>query len=417
MEPSNQAATASPFPRAAGENSATEVRLLTENGDLQLAASGYLRRAEMTPHSQEPVLHYVKNGEEAIGNTVRVEQQWAAQAMELGRRKVCVLSIDGGGMRGIIPAKVLCYLEDWLRARSGNSDARVADYFDVVAGTSVGGLIAVMLCGDDGHGRPLFSARQALEMITERGRHIFKVPLLRCPISAFRGIFTPRYSVKHMEELLKEHLVREDRRELTLKDTLKSLVIPCYDLARGRPHVFTRQDANISESRNYRLIDICRATSAVPGFFRPAIFSSVDGVTNLIGIDGGLVMNNPATAAITHVFHNEDEFSHVRTVDDLLVLSLGTGLFDRVYTPPKVSGLPGRFLTQMDDASSSNVNHLCKIADDMLDLPCFEYVPFFGRQQLDVSNRDRLHSFVDQLLAEHQSRLKSTELLTAGPEL
>lgn len=251
-----------------------------------------------------------------------------------------------------------------------------------------------------------------------------------------------------MEAILKEHLVREDGRELTLKDTLKPLLIPCYDLSTAGAHVFSRAEAMKTDSHNYRLTDICRATSAVPGFFRPAVVKSVDGKTGIVGIDGGLVMNNPAAAAVTHVLQNHVEFPHVRSVGDMLVLSLGTGLFERPYEPEKVkrwgafqwakpvarivldgisdmvdhsmsmafsnhrpnylriqvSGIPSRFLTEMDNPSSSNVQQLSKIADDMLAQPCIEHIPFGGKRKLELSNRERLDQFVDCLIAEHLSR-------------
>ncbi|MCO5591579.1 hypothetical protein L7F22_045566 [Adiantum nelumboides] len=374
------------------------------------------------------------------------------QETQKGRpKKACILSIDGGGMRGIIPAKALCYLEERLKQKSGNSNARIADYFDLVAGTSVGGLIATMLCANAGQGRPLFSAAEGLELLAQKGKRIFKIPPLKRPLAKLRGILTPRYSVKNMEAILKEHLGREDGRDLTLKDALKPLLIPCYDLVRAGTYVFTRADALASESCNYRLIDICRATSAVPGFFRPATFSSVDRKNSIVGIDGGLVMNNPAAAAVAHALHNDVDFPHVRSLEDVLVLSLGTGLFDRSYDAGKVrrwgafqwakpiarivldgisdmvdhsmsmafssdrsnylrlqvSGLPSRCLTEMDDPSSSNVRRLTKLADDMLEQPGMEYVPFGGKRQLEITNRERLNLLVDLLIAEQKSRLNS----------
>lgn len=371
----------------------------------------------------------------------------AAAGMQNSSRKACILSIDGGGMRGIIPARVLSYLEDSLKKKSGNPDARIADFFDIVAGTSVGGLIGTMVCTDDGNGRPLFSGEEAWKLIAEKGKRIFKIPPLKRPFAKLRGILTPRYSTKHMESILKEYLVR-DGRELTLKDTLKPLLIPCYDLSSAGAFLFSRADALQTDSYDFPLTGICRATSAVPGFFKPARLFSVDSKTSVVGIDGGLVMNNPAAAAVTHVLHNTVEFSHVRSVGDMLVLSLGTGLFDRAYTHDKVklwgafqwakpvarivldgisdmvdhfmsmafsehrnnyvrlqvSGLPGRCLTEMDDPSSSNVRRLTNIADDMLAQPCMEHIPFGGKRQLTVSNRDRLDWFADRLVAEQRAR-------------
>ncbi|KAF7045085.1 hypothetical protein CFC21_054228 [Triticum aestivum] len=75
---------------------------------------------------------------------------------------ITILSIDGGGVRGIIPAIVLAFLEKELQKLDG-PDARIADYFDVVAGTSTGGLLTVMLAAPDKDGLPKlkYSAKDA----------------------------------------------------------------------------------------------------------------------------------------------------------------------------------------------------------------------------------------------------------------
>lgn len=111
----------------------------------------------------------------------------------------------------------------------------------------------------------------------------------------------------------------------TLRDTMKPVLIPCYDLQTSAPLVFSRADALESQSFDFRLWEVCRATWAVPGHFEPAEMRSVDCTTACIGVDGGLAMSNPAAAAITHVLHNKQEFPFVRGVEDLLVLSLGCG--------------------------------------------------------------------------------------------
>jgi hypothetical protein len=72
------------------------------------------------------------------------------------RRKVCILSIDGGGMRGIIPGRALAYLEEALQKKSNNPVARIADYFGTAARTSVGGILATMLFTAEKNGKPLF---------------------------------------------------------------------------------------------------------------------------------------------------------------------------------------------------------------------------------------------------------------------
>ncbi|KAL0393941.1 UNVERIFIED_CONTAM: Patatin-like protein 3 [Sesamum latifolium] len=88
---------------------------------------------------------------------------------------ITILSIDGGGIRGIIPAKVLEFLESELRYRVklDGEDARVADYFDVIAGTSTGGLVSAMLTAPDANNRPLYAAKDIAPFYVKHGPNIF----------------------------------------------------------------------------------------------------------------------------------------------------------------------------------------------------------------------------------------------------
>lgn len=364
------------------------------------------------------------------------------------KKKVCILSIDGGGMRGIIPGRALAYLEEALQRKANNKDARIADYFDIAAGTSIGGILATMLFTAGRDGKPLFTGEETWRLIAEKGKQIFRIPKTQQAWAKLRGVVTPRYSTKYLEALLKQYLVR-DNSPLTLRDTLKPMLIPCYNLETAGSFLFSRAWALIDEKWNFNLWEICRATSAVPSYFKPAKMRSTNGVTSCTAIDGGLTMNNPTAAAITHVLHNKVEFPGVEGTRDMLVLSLGTGQFDQKYdygqvrhwgafqwaTPVvkivldgisdmvdhtvsmsfgdwhkqylrvQVSGLPGKALKEMDDGRMSNVKKLVKLADEMLDSPCMEHLPYGGRSEIEnTSNRDRLDWFAEQLILEHQAR-------------
>lgn len=85
-------------------------------------------------------------------------------------RTIRILSIDGGGIRGIIPATILVAFEKMLKVCSGNGDARIADYIDLIAGTSTGGiLVALYICPDKLTGtRPRYSGEEALQFYMEK---------------------------------------------------------------------------------------------------------------------------------------------------------------------------------------------------------------------------------------------------------
>ncbi|MQM23161.1 hypothetical protein Taro_056226 [Colocasia esculenta] len=268
------------------------------------------------------------------------------------RGKVCILSIDGGaGMRGILPGRVLAYLEQALRSKSGDPDARISDYFDVAAGTGVGGIFTAMLFASrDGH-RPIFPADDTWRLLVDKGHRFFvhkkggNRMLGRMFCSGGDGAAEGRMresriavATAGVERAMKEAFGEE----LTLRDTVKPVLIPCYDLCSGAPFLFSRADALEADGFDFRLWEVCRATWAEPGRFEPVDMRSIDGTTRCIGVDGGLTMSNPATAAITHVLHNKQEFPFVRGVEDLLVLSLGCGGAVSVATPSAASAEEGR---------------------------------------------------------------------------
>lgn len=259
------------------------------------------------------------------------EPQLRQNAAAKNRRgKVCILAVDGGAeMRGILAGKALSYLETALKKKSGDADARISDYFDVAAGAGVGGIFSAMLFATADRRRPIFDADDTWRLLAEQGREFY------LPSSGTGNGFLRRFfgfgesdsvgpATAGLEKTVKEAFVVNGR-SLTLKDTLKPVLIPCYDLSSTAPFLFSRADALESDSFDFRLWEVCMATSAEPGRFEPVKIRSVDGRTGCVAVDGSLATVNPTAAAITHVLHNKQGFPHVRGLEDLLVLSLGTG--------------------------------------------------------------------------------------------
>ncbi|XP_022947275.1 patatin-like protein 2 isoform X1 [Cucurbita moschata] len=257
-------------------------------------------------------------------------------------RMITVLSIDGGGIRGIIPATVLRFLESKLQEIDG-PDARVADYFDVIAGTSTGGLVTTMITAPNDLNRPMFAAADIVQFYLDHSPRIFPQTksLLtdRCSgISHFLSQVTnffgkvsgPRYDGKYLRSLTNRLL--GDR---TLNQTLANIVIPAFDIKLLQPVIFTTNDARTSELKNPRLADVCISTSAAPTFLPAHYFETRDangGIRAFNLVDGGVAANNPTLAAISHitkeisVLRNQD-YIDIDPMDTrrMLVLSLGTG--------------------------------------------------------------------------------------------
>ncbi|OVA05478.1 Patatin/Phospholipase A2-related [Macleaya cordata] len=354
----------------------------------------------------------------------KLEQKWLSHCEG---KKTRILSIDGGGTKGFIAGSALIHLEDQIQARTGDPHSRISDFFDILAGTGIGALYAAMLNADDGDGRPLFSAKDAVKFVTEKQSEMFKIKHV--------GIVRRRrrFSCRSIDKVLKEALKREDGTVLTLKDTCKPLLIPCYDLNSSAPFVFSRADASESPSFDFELWKVCRATSATPSLFKPFELTSVDGKTSCLAIDGGLVMNNPTAAAVTHVLHNKRDFPSVNGVEDLFVLSLGNGPLTNPSKPQLqrngecstpslvdivLDGVSETVDQMLGNAFCWNQTDYVRIQanglmtekvevsmEDVLKERGVESLPFGGKRLLTESNGQRIERFVQRLVASGRSSL------------
>lgn len=187
-----------------------------------------------------------------------------------------ILSLDGGGVKGIFSAGVLAAIEEDL-------DISVADHFDLIAGTSTGGIIAIGL----GLGlRP----REIVDFYLREGPSIFPKC---CGLKSLQHWFRRKYSAKPLEEALKRCF-----KEKRFGDSKKRLVIPSYNLGEDDVYIFRTPHVERLR-RDYKVPawKVAKATSAAPTFF-PASRE----VDSLRLIDGGVWANNPSLVAVTEAF-------------------------------------------------------------------------------------------------------------------
>ncbi|CAL9754110.1 unnamed protein product [Musa acuminata subsp. burmannicoides] len=226
----------------------------------------------------------------------------AASCAVAGR--VRVLSVDAA--EGVVTGATLARLEASLRKQSGDPDARVADFFDLAAGSGSGGVLVALLFTRGPDGRPLFSAAEALRLLAKHRRQL---------VSGAR-----RKGILGGLLCRSGGLLRRVFGNTTLRDTLKPVLIPCYDLATGTPIVFSGADAVEADGYDFRMEEVCAATCAGPAAVE---VRSVDGRTMIRAVGGRLAMGNPTAAAVTHVLNNRHEFPTAGGVEDLLVVSIG----------------------------------------------------------------------------------------------
>lgn len=242
------------------------------------------------------------------------------------RKTVRILSIDGGGIRGIIPLTILAHIEE----RTGKP---IANLFDVISGTSTGGIIALGLNvpDPDKDGNPKRSASYLQNLYKNKNDQVFhqnfllkslrKVPLLSSAeplISGTLNVFKSKYSHKELEKFLADEFSTS-----LISQAISTVIVPAYDIRLSKIHVFSNQRVNSERDEDFYMKDVARATSAAPTYFLPAKIYAVkhnfQSTNPYHLVDGGVSSNNPALIAYSHAQKLYPE------ADDFLIVSLGTG--------------------------------------------------------------------------------------------
>ncbi|KAJ1260405.1 hypothetical protein BS78_10G229600 [Paspalum vaginatum] len=329
----------------------------------------------------------------------------APPPLEGGTGRVRVLSIDGGADGGALAAAALVRLERRLQELSGDPGARVADFFDLAAGSGAGGFLAAALFA---RRMPAEAARDVVARNRKAlsGRGGKGLALFRRPESAFRKVLG----------------------DLTVRDAAKPLLIPCYDMASAAPFVFSRADAVEADAFDFPLWQVCAAACGVG----PAEVASLDGRTRLRAAAGAggrvgasAAVANPTAVAVTHVLHNKREFPFAAGAGDLVVLSLG-GSAAASLLRPSSSGLlriAGACQADMVDQAvsmafgESRATNYIRIqgngiapgetAEAALSERGVESVLFRGKKLMAQTNGERLDAVAEQLVREHHRRLES----------
>jgi uncharacterized protein len=230
-----------------------------------------------------------------------------------------VLSVDGGGIRGLIPALVLAEIE----RRTGR---RTAELVDLVAGTSTGGILACALTRRGPDGRPLYTAQELAGIYVEEGPRIFDRSLLKRIVSA-GGLLDERYDDAGLNRALARYLG-----DARLSDAVVDMLVTAYDIGGRFAFFFRSARARDDPAYDFPLVQVGRATSSAPSYFEPTAVTDVAGERTYALIDGGVYAVNPSMCAYADVVA-------AGRADGLeLMLSLGTGAHTRAYTFEETRG-------------------------------------------------------------------------------
>lgn len=211
-----------------------------------------------------------------------------------------ILSLTGGGYLGLFTACILAELE----AQAGEPLGR---RFDLIAGTSIGGILALALAYE----APMAAVR---DVFAERGREIFsarEVPRSRLARirESWRGLASPRYRPEPLAEIVREVLGLR-----TLKEALHPVLVPAINLSRGETRLFRTPHAEgFAAEADTLALDAAMATAAAPLFF-PLARIGAD-----LFMDAGVYVDSPDLVAL-----HEAEHVFRRGRGDIRMMSIGT---------------------------------------------------------------------------------------------
>ena len=344
------------------------------------------------------------------------------------KKKFKILSIDGGGIRGVLPCQILADAERDLAEREG-APVRLVDYFDMICGTSIGGLMAIGLS----LGMPASEMSQFFE---DHGEDIFPASRRSWPrkfINLLLG--SSFYDRTLLKKLLRQkYNAYSADQDARLGDAMTRLIIPAYNAEKGVIYNFRTAHAE-HLVRDYQVpaVDVALSTAAAPIFFRPYSFSYVNKGTDECCvfrnmIDGGLVANNPAFIGLL------EAVTHLQVpLESISLLSLGTGslkfttdiqpekMGSKFWTYP-LSGDGVRLYNAMMSVQSEAVDEKLKLVQEGLSpagLSRFDYLriqhPFKKEDFVELDDArasaiQRMEAAGHELYAKHREEIQQVFL-------
>lgn len=248
----------------------------------------------------------------------------AKRIREPGSKRL--LALDGGGIRGLVTLGYLARIEEILKTRSGRDDFVLADYFDLIGGTSTGAIIATLLA----LGYPVARIH---ELYRTLGRQAFRPR--RSWFNPLAKLLKARFDTAPIIGLLKEFL---GDRTLSSSDLTVGLMIVAKRADTGSVWqlVNSPDQAFYAMNKNIALWEIVRSSTAAPTYFDPQSIRDVGEGEEAIFVDGGVSMHNdPALALLMAGTLKGFGFRWPMGEDKILLCSAGTGAFFRL--PPKSS--------------------------------------------------------------------------------
>lgn len=321
-----------------------------------------------------------------------------------------ILSIDGGGILGIIPAIIIAELEKRI-SNITKEDAFISDYFDFFIGTSTGAILSAMYLlpeSDLYSVYPKYKAKDVLDNYLKFGSQAFKQSFFSKHFPLTHSLFNPKYSVDGLEKALKTIF-----ENVKLSQLLKPFVATAYETDKRETFFFSRNDTRKCDSshRDFYIKDVLRATSAAPTYFKPAKIKNIDMDESYSFIDGGVFANNPALCGYCEVRAKEK-----LKAEDMFLVSLGTGCnmksykYDYIYKWG-LAGWARAIINILMDGNSQTVEYLLNLIFNNKTNNYYRIDPYFlddinmEMDDADSGSINKLVSFGNKVIDRENKKL------------
>jgi uncharacterized protein len=242
-----------------------------------------------------------------------------------------ILSLDGGGVRGITSIAFLERLEAQLAETEGRP-VRLCDWFDLIGGTSTGAIIASALA----LGYRVSDIRDFYEQLAPK---IFKKSLFR--LSGWQAKFDSRRLVQELASVIGTRTLDSPDIHTGLCIVLKRMDTGSTWMVMNNPRSAfweTPADGSFTGNRHLQLAHVVRASTAAPSFFEPELIEIVSGRPPGLFIDGGLTPhNNPSLLMLMTALIPAFGLNWRLGPENLLIVSIGTGSFRPTLSPADAS--------------------------------------------------------------------------------
>jgi len=240
-------------------------------------------------------------------------------------KKFRILSLDGGGLRGLTQLVILKRIEDI-------TGKRIHELFDLIIGTSTGAIIAAGLTAKK-NGKVSLTIDKLIDLYFDQGSKIFPTQsnYLKKVWRSLRVIGKSKYDVDGLKDQLEKYFG-----DARLSETIKPVILTSYDVENNEVIMFKSRRSN-DYNYDLSLVDACLSSTAAPSYFPPHEMNWM-GVDRIF-VDGGVYVNNPSMAAIAEALRYKYGYEDLK-IEDIQLLSLGTGIYsEKIKSDSKSWGI------------------------------------------------------------------------------